>query len=130
MPLSGNGFYNINMERYYKLVIAYGAPKLKLMIRVRYTDGTEEIVTTDQSWKTSPSPVIFASIFGGEDYDARREQPGWDKPGFDESNWINALSGPGASQVSSKPETDHPVRILQTFRACQHIQSHPGYLCI
>lgn len=110
----GNGFYNINRERYYKLVIAYGAPKLKLMIRVRYNDGTEEIVTTDQSWRTSPSPLTFSSIFGGEDYDARLEQPGWDEPGFDDSKWGNTMlvrEPPG----ELKPENDHPVRILQTF---------------
>jgi hypothetical protein len=75
--ITGNGFYNINRERYYKLVIAYGAPKIKMMVRIRYTDGTGEIVITDQSWKTSPSPVTFSSIFGGEDYDAGLEQPGW-----------------------------------------------------
>ena len=110
----GNGFYNINRERYYKLVIAYGAPKLKMMVRVRYTDGTEEIVTTDQSWKASPSPITFSSIFGGEDYDARLEQPGWDKPGFDDSKWVNAMLV-REPLGELKPETDHPVRILQTF---------------
>ena len=121
----GNGFYNINRERYYKLVIAYGAPKLKLMIRVRYTDGTEEIVKTDQSWKTSPSPITFTSIFGGEDYDARLEQPGWDKPGFDESNWTNALLVREPSG-ELKPETDYPVRILQTFEPVSITNPVPG----
>ena len=110
----GNGFYNINRERYYKLVIAYGAPKLKLMVRIRYNDGTEEIVTTDQSWKTYPSPITFASIYGGEDYDARLEQPGWDKPGFDDSKWLNAMLV-REPLGELKPETDYPVRILQTF---------------
>ncbi len=28
----GNGFYNINRERYRKLVIAYGAPKMILKL--------------------------------------------------------------------------------------------------
>ena len=110
----GNGFYNINRERYYKLVIAYGAPKLKLIVRVRYTDGTEVIITSDQSWKTSPSPLTFSSIFGGEDYDARLEQPGWNEPGFDDSKWGNSLLV-REPLGELKPETDHPVRILQTF---------------
>ena len=112
--ITGNGFYNINRERYYKLVIAYGAPKIKMMVRIRYTDGTGEIVITDQSWKTSPSPVTFSSIFGGEDYDAGLEQPGWDRPGFDDSKWGNALLVREPTG-ELKPETDHPVRIMETF---------------
>lgn len=112
--IAGNGFYNINRERYYKLVIAYGAPKIKMMVRIRYTDGTEEIVITDQSWKTSPSPVTFSSIFGGEDYDAGLEQPGWDRPGFDDSKWKNALLVREPSG-ELKPESDHPVMVMQTF---------------
>ncbi len=69
----GNGFYNINRERYRKLVIAYGAPKLILRLDIRYTDGSGESVVSDDSWKASPSPVTFSSIYGGEDYDARLE---------------------------------------------------------
>ena len=30
----GNGFYNINRERYRKLVIAYGAPRMILKLEV------------------------------------------------------------------------------------------------
>ena len=47
--LAGNGFYNINRERYYKLVIAYGAPKLLLKLKILYKDGSEEVLTTDES---------------------------------------------------------------------------------
>ena len=36
----GNGFYNVNNERYRKLVIAYGYPKLIFNIRIKYTDGS------------------------------------------------------------------------------------------
>ncbi|HBE42439.1 MAG TPA: alpha-L-rhamnosidase, partial [Bacteroidales bacterium] len=110
----GNGFYNINRERYYKLVITYGAPKLKLVLKVRYTDGTEHAIITDRSWKTSPSPVTFASIYGGEDYDARLEQQGWNLAGFDDRSWKNAIRV-REPEGELKPETDHPLKILQTF---------------
>ena len=110
----GNGFYNINRERYYKLVITYGAPKMILKLKVRYTDGSEVIVTTDQSWKTAPSPVTFASIFGGEDYDAQLEQPGWNRPGFNDKSWKQALKVRNP-EGRLKEESDYPVRVLRTF---------------
>ncbi len=87
----GNGFYNINRERYYKLTIAYGMPKLMAMLHIRYRDGSENNIVTNGEWKTSPSPITFTSIFGGEDYDAGMEQPGWNNTGFSDVNWKNAL---------------------------------------
>ncbi len=108
----GNGFYNINRERYRKLVIAYGAPKLILKLALKYADGTEDVIITDETWKTSPSPVTFSSIYGGEDYDARLEQKGWDKPGFNDSNWTNAISVKEPSG-SLMPEKDYPVKVAE-----------------
>ncbi len=112
----GNGFYNINRERYRKLVIAWGAPKMIVKLIVRYTDGSEEIIVSDDTWKTTSSPITFTSIYGGEDYDARLEQPGWDKPGFDDNKWNNSLKA--REPIGElKPESDYPLGIMQTFEA-------------
>jgi hypothetical protein len=110
----GNGFFNINRERYRKLVIAYGPPEIILNMKIYYTDGSSDNFITDESWKTKPSPITFSSIYGGEDYDARLEQDGWDKPGFDDSGWKQAMvvNGPGGIL---KPEMDHPVRVMETI---------------
>jgi hypothetical protein len=112
----GNGFYNINRERYYKLAIAYGAPKLIAKLLIRYEDGAEEVVVTDETWKAAPSPVTFASIFGGEDYDARLEQEGWNKPGFNDKNWNASLlvRAPGGKLMA---EGDHPLNVMHEFKA-------------
>lgn len=110
----GNGFYNINRERYRKLVIAYGAPKMILKLDVLYSDGSGEVIVSDESWKTSASPVTFTSIYGGEDYDARLEQDGWDKPGFNDSAWKNALIVKEPSGIL-QPETDYPVKIAEVL---------------
>jgi alpha-L-rhamnosidase len=34
---------------------------------------------------------VFNTIYEGEHYDARLEQPGWNAPGFDDSNWQSAV---------------------------------------
>ncbi|MBR3741824.1 MAG: family 78 glycoside hydrolase catalytic domain [Clostridia bacterium] len=51
-------------------------------LTVRYQDGTEEILVTDESWLGCASPVTFSEIYDGERYDARLEQNGWNAPGF------------------------------------------------
>jgi alpha-L-rhamnosidase len=106
----GNGFYNINRERYRKLVDAFGAPKMILKLEIHYNDGSEKVIVSNESWKTTPSPVTFSSIYGGEDYDARMEQSGWDKPGFKDGLWKNALLVKQPTGAL-RPESDWPVKV-------------------
>ncbi|MDR1602033.1 MAG: glycoside hydrolase family 78 protein [Tannerella sp.] len=87
----GNGYYNIPFERYLKLIISHGAPKLKLHLRIEYADGTTDEIVSDTSWKATGSPITFSSIYGGEDYDARLFQEGWTKPGFNDAAWNQAV---------------------------------------
>ena len=66
-------------------------PKLRLDLYVTYEDGTEQVVTSDNSWKTSTDgPTRYDSLYLGETYDARREIGGWNQPGFNDASWIPA----------------------------------------
>lgn len=82
----GNGFYNpiSNWTQ------GYGSPRFTGQIHITYTDGTEQVIISDQSWKAAKSPVVMDLIYDGEHYDARLEQPGWCSTGFDDSEWENA----------------------------------------
>ncbi|HEV2578941.1 MAG TPA: family 78 glycoside hydrolase catalytic domain [Acidobacteriaceae bacterium] len=66
-------------------------------------DGAEadETIATDAQWKVDRGPVLFDSTYGGEDYDARREQKGWNLPGFDDTAWTAAevVAGPGGELI-------------------------------
>lgn len=80
--LLGNGFYNIPSQRYAKLNISYGQPKLRMVIEIEYTDGRRHVFGTNpKEWIVSRSPITYSSIYGGEDYDARLEDSLiWQKP--------------------------------------------------
>ena len=75
--LLGNGFYNEQGGRYHKLRISFGPPTLKFFLYVIYEDGMRERLLSDESWEWTPSPIVFNSIYGGEDYDARIEPIDW-----------------------------------------------------
>jgi alpha-L-rhamnosidase len=79
----GNGFYNapINWTQ------SYGSPRFLGQIYVTYTDGTEDIIVSDKTWRASKSPIIMDLVYGGEHYDARLEKSDWCNPGFDDSKW-------------------------------------------
>lgn len=83
----GNGFYNapINWTE------SYGSPRFIGQIYLKYADGTEDIITSDETWKAARSPILMDLIYDGEHYDARFEQPGWSEPNFDDSKWETAI---------------------------------------
>lgn len=107
----GNGFYNIaDRSRYRKLQIGFGPETLNLKMRIRYTDGTEQLIATDETWRYDLSPITFNTIYGGEDYDARLEQAGWDEPQFDDSAW-QAVVVQEAPKGQLTPQQAPPVKI-------------------
>ena len=86
----GNGWYN-PARKYWKWQMQWhGSKRAILQLHIAYEDGTRQIVTSDDRWKTSSGPVLEHCLYDGECRDARLEQPGWDSPGFDDSGWLRA----------------------------------------
>ncbi|MBK8089798.1 MAG: family 78 glycoside hydrolase catalytic domain [Chitinophagaceae bacterium] len=108
----GNGFYYIPSERYRKMTGAYGYPKMIAKIVVEYADGTTSIIVSDESWKTSPSPITYSSLYGGENYDATLEQQGWNESGFDDKGWKKVVIAEPHVLVS---QTTAPIKVMQQF---------------
>ena len=46
-------------------------------LEIRYTDGTEETILTDESWQWANSRVLFSEIYDGETCDARMAPTDW-----------------------------------------------------
>jgi hypothetical protein len=123
----GNGMYNVTGGRYVKFTGSFGPPKLIAQMEITYQDGSVRRIISDKSWKTAPGPIAFSCIFGGEDYDARKEISGWDEPGFDSSQWadVEECEGPGG-KLSSR--STPPIRVLETFPAVNISEPRPGVL--
>lgn len=111
----GNGFYYIPpvSGRYRKLKVAFGYPKMICRLAIEYRDGTGEEIVSDASWKTTPGPITFSSIFGGEDYNALLEKKGWDQPGYNDASWRNVLQVDGPPQLNAQVAA--PLKVMQTF---------------
>ncbi|WP_436490521.1 family 78 glycoside hydrolase catalytic domain [Chitinophaga sp. ARDCPP14] len=109
----GNGFFYVPGERYRKLTGAFGYPQLICRLHLQYNDGTTENIISDTTWKATPGPVTFSSIYGGEDYNATLEQPGWDTPSFDDASWRPAVTVTGPPQLEA--QTAAPLKIFDRF---------------
>lgn len=112
--LLGNGFYNVQGGRYRKLLGSFGPPTLFFKMVIRYKDGTTDEILSGGDWKQSLSPIVFNCIYGGEDYDATREQPGWDKAGFDDSDWQPVVIQTAPKGKLTAQQTT-PVKIMKRY---------------
>jgi alpha-L-rhamnosidase len=110
----GNGMYNVAGGRYVKFNASFGRPRFIFYLHMEYQDGTSDSVVSDETWTAAPSPVRFSCIYGGEDYDARDEQPGWDEAGFRTKGWEPAeiMDIPREILVS---QDQPPIKVMQVF---------------
>jgi len=91
----GNGFFNeIQPVGTWGFETASWRDRARFFaeLHIEYMDGSKEIIPTDSSWKTcADGPYLSNCIYTGDIYDARKEIKGWNRPGFDDSDWADAL---------------------------------------
>lgn len=94
-------------------------------LRIQYTDGTRDVIATDAAWRCAEGPIISSDMLLGENYDARRDMPGWDRPGFDDSGWKNSeVLEPTDAVLTAQPS--QPVRIVDSLKPVAVTEPKPG----
>jgi alpha-L-rhamnosidase len=89
-------------------------------------DGGQKIeVVSDASWQAGRSPITADSIYNGESYDARLEQPGWDQAGFTGEGWKAAAVKPAPTQTLSA-QAMPPIRALMEMTPKRMSSPKPG----
>ena len=91
-------------------------------MEIKYTDGTTQTITSDESWKSATGPIRYAEIYNGEIYDARQEKNGWSNAMYNDNNWsgVKTVAADKAVLVATynepikKQEIFKPVKILKT----------------
>ena len=110
--LLGNGWYNHQSLAVWDFDCApwRNRPAFCLDLRIVYADGTEEVIPTDLSWRSSTGALVRNSIYTGEEYDFTREKDGWNKPGYEAKGWRGVrLRSVPSPQVTSQQV--RPIRI-------------------
>jgi len=95
---------------------------LLLQLNITYTDGSQDKIITDNSWKSNTGPILSAEIYDGEVYDARKEINGWNSIGFDDSAWsgVKVENYDKSHLIATynepirKRESFEPVKIFRT----------------
>lgn len=126
----GNGWYKGRFfpEGGYENI--YG-DHMSLLCEIRITkkDGSVQVIGTDESWKSTPSPIVSGNIYDGEVYDASMEQEGWSKPEFDDSEWTGVtLSDEGYDRLTAR--YNPPIHIVETIKPVELITTPKGEMVL
>jgi alpha-L-rhamnosidase len=122
----GSGWYRSPLGPYNPRPDFYGKKTaLLLQLKITYTDGSEKIISSDGSWKTATGALRFAEIYNGCIIDARLENTGWAKAGYNDQNWqaVNVFSYPKNTLVATYNE---PVKQHETFKPLKVITTPRG----
>ncbi len=126
----GNGRYFAPRRDIPVPMRTYGFPKLLFQLRLEYGDGSVENVVSGADWRlTTNGPLRADNEFDGEEYDARREMPGWSRPGFDDSGWQSAavVKPPGGMLEAQVIE---PIRVTEVLKPAAITNPRPGIFMI
>ncbi len=86
-------------------------------VHIRYSDGREEVIGTDETWQYRPSPFVFTDIYDGETQD-------W-------TAWQNHLNDLYPARLISAPvpiqdRYSLPLRVMEAFPVKEVIHSSKG----
>ncbi len=87
---------------------------LRAEVLLEDKNGTVRRVGTDQTWRTSAGPLAFSHVYAGEDFDARQEHVGWDRPGFQDKDWQSVRVVPGPTSTLVRQDWP-PFQVLERF---------------
>ncbi len=108
----GKGWYRGDLVIWRDNNIWGAVPGIIAVIRIEYTDGTEEIIPTDKKWKVAESSIRFSEIYDGETYDANHEIEEWDDTAYYYATTLNLI--PQEGEIVREMEHIKPVSVITT----------------
>jgi len=100
-----------------------------MQIKITYTDGSESLIITDESWKCNNNGAIrMNDIYNGETYDATKRLTGWNLPDYDESNWGQVKTASYDNNIiASEGES---IKKIQEIKPVKVFRSPKGTLLV
>lgn len=106
------------------------APKRAILaLAVETVDGGKTTVVTDGTWETTPeSPILSASIYHGEIYDAAKEDAAWCMPSGKKDGWRAVTVFPDGPPLRFNGAP--PVRMSDPRQPDKIVETAPGVFTV
>ena len=103
-----------------------GPSRLRVELHVRYADGSEDVVRSDENWRGATGPIQESDIYGGEVYDARKDLSGWSEPGVGNGSPWRSVTAYTDQNPELNAQQDYPIRVTQELPTKTVAQPKPG----
>jgi alpha-L-rhamnosidase len=100
-------------------------PQLLARLEIELKNGRRISIVTDRTWELRYGPILSADLYDGENYDARKEIPGWCDPETRTAGWRRADIFPKYRGLL-QPKINEPVRVTQTLPPRTITRPGPG----
>ena len=94
---------------------------LLFQLQITYSDGTNEMIISDNSWKCATGDIRYSEIYNGEVQDARQKKEGWTSSQYNDANWSGVKEQNFSKDLIAtynepvkKHEVFKPVKIFKT----------------
>ena len=108
----GKGWYRGDIVTWRDNNIWGDVPGIIAVIKLVYTDGTEDIIRTDKKWQVAESAIRFSEIYDGEIYDANHMIEEWDETAYYHATTLNLV--PQEGEIVCEHEKLKPVDVIIT----------------
>src|SRR5450759_3467644 len=101
-----------------------------LQLKITYTDGSESMIVSDETWKaTNDGAIRMNDIYNGETYDANKKLSGWSNSGYDDKNWKSVKIG-DYNNTNLIASEGSPVRKIQEIKPVKIFKTPKGNLIV
>ncbi|KYP15441.1 glycoside hydrolase family 78 protein [Flavihumibacter sp. CACIAM 22H1] len=121
----GNGWYRsyigfAGQKDFYGKELA-----LLFQLKITYTDGSTDLIVSDENWKSSTAEIRSSEIYHGETIDANKMKPGWASPGYNAQDWkaVKRMPAYAKSLVATQNE---PIRKREVLKPVKFITTPKG----
>lgn len=94
-------------------------------LHLAYADGETEVVLSGDDVRSAPGGWAYADLFVGESFDRRADPAGWDRPGFDDSEWM-PVAEVSRDHTVLRPFAGEPMRRVLELPAVTVAQTTEG----
>lgn len=93
----------------------YGTDQsLIAQLEITHPDATVTVIPTDARWQAAYGPILTASLYEGETFDARQHDPAWSTPHHHHDGWSPVAVRTRAPHTLVAPQAP-PVRCTQNM---------------
>ncbi len=96
-------------------------------ILINYSDGTQDTIGSDDTWKSATGPILKSDLYNGEIYDARLEMESWNHSEFNDKDWRGVKVADQSKEILVSSESN-PVRITEEIKPVKKLITPKGEL--